>query len=161
MVFEIVSAGLGAQDAIVGGGRYDGLLEELGGAPLPGIGFAIGQDRLVDVLPEATRQRVQGVRAAPPAVVIAARGATVEQAMELAEEIRRVGGAVVVELGGRSVKAALKLADRRGARYALLLGEEELAAGRVALKDLSSGEQELIAPGEVAARLEDRSGESE
>ena len=152
-VFEIVSAGLGAQDAIVGGGRYDGLIEELGGSPLPAIGFAIGQDRLIDVLPEATRVRAL---AAPPAVVIPAGGATVEQAMALAEELRQSGAAAIVELSGRSVKAALKVADRRGARFALLLGEDELASGTVTLRDLANGEQESVDPGDLPARLKER-----
>ncbi len=149
-VFEIVSAGLGAQDAIVGGGRYDRLLAELGGPDLPAIGFAIGQDRLIDVLPESFRR---GLGGAPPALVVAIEPVPALAALELAEELRRAGVAALAETGSRSLGKALRWADRRGLRAAVLLGEAELAAGRAALKDLSSGEQAALPRADLAARL--------
>ncbi len=150
-VFEIVSEDLGAQDAIVGGGRYDGLLAELGGQDLPGIGFAIGEDRLVDILPEATRAAL-----APPAppLIIPVGEVGVAAALDLAGELRRHGLGAEAELSGRSLKAALKLADRRGCRWALLLGEEEVAKGEVTLKELESGEQHTLPRREAIERLE-------
>ncbi|MDX1502131.1 MAG: histidine--tRNA ligase [Thermoanaerobaculia bacterium] len=149
-VFEIVSEGLGAQDPLDGRGRKVGLVEERGGEDLPGIGFAIGEDRLVEVLPEASRER-----ALPPApdVVIPAGEVGAGGALVLAEELRRAGAGVVAELGGRSLRAALKQASRSGARHALLLGDEELAAGVVTVKDLETGEQRQIAREEVARWL--------
>lgn len=150
-VFEIVSEDLGAQDAIVGGGRYDGLLAELGGQDLPGIGFAIGEDRLVDILPEATRSALAPL--APP-LVIPVGAVGVGEALDFAEELRRRGLGAEVELSGRSLKAALKLADRRGCRWAVLLGEEEVARDEVTVKELQSGEQETVPRREALERLE-------
>lgn len=149
-VFEIVSERLGAQNAIVGGGRYDRLLADLGGPDLPAIGFAIGQDRLVESLPAEFRQRFapsSGTR------VIAIDPVPRLAAMELAEELRASGIAAVVDFGGDRMKAALKRADRSGARYALLLGEDELETGAVTCRDLAAGEQKLVPRGEIAAYL--------
>ena len=151
-VFEIVSEGLGAQDAIVGGGRYDGLVEELGGPDLPGIGFAIGEDRLLEVLPESYARRVE---APPPVAVVPVGEVAALEALEVAERLRSAGVSAAAELTGRSMKAALKRADRSGVRYVLLIGEEELAAGRVTLKDLASGEQSTLARSEVGDRLKE------
>jgi histidyl-tRNA synthetase len=152
-VFEIVAAGLGAQDAIVGGGRYDGLIADLGGSQVPGIGFAIGEDRLLEALPESFRQ---AHLPAAPVYVVSAGEISPSVMLGLAEELRCEGLAVVSELGGRSVKAALKRADKAGARWVVLLGEEELAAGEVTLRDLAAGEQERLIRSRVAAAIKER-----
>ena len=149
-VFEIISEGLGAQDAIVGGGRYDGLIEELGGQPLPGIGFAIGEDRLIEVLPapfrdEALSATLVAVAAVPPV--------SAAEAVTLAEELRSESLPAIAELTDRSVRSALKRADRAGARWVVLIGEEELAKGTVTVRDLEQGSQETLPRGEAATYL--------
>ena len=149
-VFEIVAEGLGAQDAIVGGGRYDRLVAELGGPEVPGIGFAIGEDRLVDVLPQAFRD---AHRPPAPVLVTAVGGVGAEEALALAEELRRAGVAALAELSGRALKNALKRADRLGVRQVAILGDEELAAGEVTLKDLGTGEQVRVPREELREKL--------
>jgi histidyl-tRNA synthetase len=149
-VFEIVAEGLGAQDAIVGGGRYDRLVAELGGPEVPGIGFAIGQDRLIDVLPAEFRRRALP----PPPVGVAAIGEVpAEKALAIAEELRRSGIAVVCELAPRSPGSALKRLSRIGASHVALIGKDELAADEVTLKDLATGEQARVPRQELADRL--------
>ena len=140
-VFEIVSAGLGAQDAIVAGGRYDGLVEELGGQPLPGIGFAIGEDRLIEVLPEsfrnaALRSSLVAVAAVPPV--------SAAEALALAEELRGERLPVIAELADRSVRSTVKRADRAGVEWLVLIGEQERESGTVSVRNLVKGEQETI-----------------
>lgn len=149
-VFEIISEELGAQNAIVGGGRYDSLIAELGGPEVPAIGFAIGEDRLIEALPESFREEVQPET---PVLVVPVAPVRADEALALAEELRRAGMAAVAELTGRSLKAALKRADRLSLSFALLLGEEELEAGEVTLRDLRSGEQQRLPRGEAVAQL--------
>lgn len=149
-VFEIVAEGLGAQDAIVGGGRYDGLIAELGGAPTPAIGFALGLDRLIEVLPEDSPQR----RAAPAATTLVAVGEVAPlETLRLAEELRRAGCSVIPELGARSLKSALRRADRRVAQHVVLLGDDELAAGEATVRSLRTGEQRRVRREELATVL--------
>jgi histidyl-tRNA synthetase len=150
-VFEIVSTGLGAQDAIVGGGRYDGLVEELGGSELPAIGFAIGEDRLIEILPQ---HFVERIRPEPPIFVVAVGNAPVGEALAVAEQLRGEGIPVIAEMTGRSIKAALKRADRAAARWALLIGDEEMASDTVTLRDLDQGEQKSISRSELVAYME-------
>jgi histidyl-tRNA synthetase len=153
--FEFVHDGLGAQSAIGGGGRYDGLMAVLGGQPLGGIGFGIGVDRTLlacraeGLAPwSAARCDVFGV----PLGEAAKRRLVV-----LAAELRRVGVRVDLAYGGRGLKGAMKAADRSGARFALVLGERDLQAGEVGVKDLTTGEQRSVAldaaVAEVAARV--------
>ena len=149
-VFEIISEGLGAQDAIVGGGRYDGLIEELGGQPLPGIGFAIGEDRLIEVLPERFRKAALETTLVTVAAVPPVPAA---EAVLLAEELRSESLPVLAELTDRSVRSALKRADRAGADWIVLIGEEELAAGTATVRNLERGSQETLPRGEVATYL--------
>jgi len=149
-VFEITAEGLGAQDSIVGGGRYDRLVSDLGGPAVPGIGFAIGEDRLLDVLPETYRRRVaDGERA----WVVPVGEVGPQEALTLAEELRAAGVACSAELASRSLSAGLKRAHRAGARWVALLGDDELAAGRVTVKDFASGEQETWDRDEAVRRL--------
>jgi histidyl-tRNA synthetase len=140
-VFEITAGGLGAQDAILGGGRYDGLVAELGGPSVPGIGFAIGTDRLVECLPESF---ADACRPPAPVVIVPLGGIDAVAALELAEEVRSAGVEAITELAGRSAKAALKRAGKLGVRWVVLLGDEEIASGEVSVKDFSTGEQVRI-----------------
>ncbi|MCZ6506500.1 MAG: histidine--tRNA ligase [Acidobacteria bacterium] len=153
-VFEIVAEGLGAQDAIVGGGRYDGLIGDLGGADVPAIGFAIGEDRLLAALPESFRRAHAPVA---PVHLVAAGDVEPSQLLELAERLRAGGLDLVTELGGRSVKAALKRADKSGSRWVLLAGEDELAAGELSLRDLDAGEQVRLGPDAAIAKIKGQS----
>ena len=152
-VFEIASQDLGAQDAILGGGRYDGLTRDLGGPEVPGIGFAIGQDRLVEVLPESFRQRCAG---APPVVVVPVGEHHQETCLALGERLRDAGVVALVELSGRSVKAALKAADRQQARFVVLLGDDEAAQSTVTVRDFARGEQAPVAQDRLAGWLRER-----
>jgi histidyl-tRNA synthetase len=133
-VFEFTSDALGAQSGVGGGGRYDGLIELLGGAPTPGVGWAAGVERM---LLAASPQPV-----APPPVdvyVSYAKPDFHDAAFTLATALRRAGYSVQQELGGRSLKGQLKQADRTGARYVAILGDEGTA-----LKDMESGEQRTV-----------------
>jgi histidyl-tRNA synthetase len=154
-VFEISSAELGAQDAILGGGRYDGLVSELGGPEVSGLGFAIGQDRLIDVLPAGFRERAV---TAPPVTVVAVPPGGPHQgaALGLAEELRDAGVSAVAELGNIAVKAALKRAGRRASRWVLLLGADEVRDGVVTVKDFESGEQQGVPRERIAGFFEGR-----
>ena len=138
-VFEITSGALGAQDAILGGGRYDGLIGELGGPTVPGIGFAIGEDRLVDVLPDSSRVRAEGTA---PVCVIAVGSAPRAVALDLAEDLRAADLAAISEFAAGSLKAGLRKAGRRGSRWVVLIGEDERAAGTVVLRDFENSTQE-------------------
>jgi len=153
-VFEIVAAGLGAQDAIVGGGRYDGLIADLGGADVPAIGFAIGQDRLLEALPESFRSAQSVPR---PVHLVGAGGVSSTAILELAEWFRGEGLDLVTEFGGRSVKAAMRRADKSGARWVLLVGDEEMSSREVSLRDLGAGEQERLGYEAAAARIKESS----
>ncbi|MGD0416804.1 MAG: histidine--tRNA ligase [Terriglobales bacterium] len=149
--FEFTHGALGAQNAILGGGRYDGLSEALGGPPAPGIGFAIGEDRLVLTL-SATASAESVVR--QPDVYIAPLGAGMNrEAARVARELRRHD--LVVDLGDESfrLKKSFEAADKMGARYILIVGENEVAADAFALKHLASGEQLTIPRTELAQRI--------
>jgi histidyl-tRNA synthetase len=144
--FEVVHGALGAQNSVLGGGRYDGLAESLGSKiHSPGIGFSIGEDRLV--------MSVEGDRA-PEALdlFIAPLGEpAVRLAAVIARDLRRSGHSV--ELMEGKLKRAMVLANKLGARFALIVGDNEIAAGRYAFKNMASGEQESLTQEEVVARL--------
>jgi histidyl-tRNA synthetase len=146
--FEVTAASLGAQDAVAGGGRYNGLTRELGGPDLPGLGFAIGEDRLMEVLPaEAGREANQGV-------FLAALGpAAREKGFILLQELRGEGLATEMDFDDRSLKAQMSLADRLGARWVVILGEKELAAGEAVVRDMGTGSQESIPLMEIKTTL--------
>jgi histidyl-tRNA synthetase len=138
--FEFTHGALGAQNAILGGGRYDGLSESLGGPPAPGIGFAIGEDRLVMTLQESV-----GVAVRPADVYVAPFGPGMNvHAAKLACELRREG--IVATLGDESfkLKKSLETASKMGARFALIVGENEIDSGQFALKNLGTGEQAAV-----------------
>ncbi len=147
--FEFTHGALGAQNAILGGGRYDGLSESLGGPKAPGIGFAIGEDRLVLALQEAGATEPRN-----PDVYIAPLGpGTDREAAKLARELR--GQNLVVELGDESfrLKKSLETASKIGARFALIVGENEVKSGEFALKELATGQQVTVKRGELAERI--------
>ena len=147
--FEFTHGALGAQNAILGGGRYDGLSEALGGPAAPGIGFAIGEDRLVLALTESAESVVR-----KPDVYIAPLGAGMNrEAARVARELRRHD--LVVDLGDESfrLKKSFEAADKMGARYILIVGETEVAADAFALKHLASGEQVTVPRAELAQRI--------
>jgi histidyl-tRNA synthetase len=147
--FEFTYGALGAQNAILGGGRYDGLSEALGGPAAPGIGFAIGEDRLVMSLAESA-----DALAHRPDVYIAPLGAGMNrEAGRLARELRQHD--LVVELGDESfrLKKSFEAAAKLGARYVLIVGENEVKADTFALKNQETGEQVSVARGELAGRL--------
>ena len=151
--FEVVAEGLGAQDSVTGGGRYDGLIEAIGGPPTPGIGFAIGFERLVTALEH------HGLTIPEPRlqVFVAPLGAAaLRQAFRLVEELRSVGLRAEIGYDEKSLRSQLRRANRLGAAYTVMLGERELATGKVALKDMQGGEQEEIPLAEVIAQLQAR-----
>ncbi|MCP5112814.1 MAG: histidine--tRNA ligase, partial [bacterium] len=139
--FEIVHGALGAQNSVLGGGRYDGLAEDLGSkTPAPGIGFSIGEDRLVLILEEL---RPDGFRPVLDLFVAPVGEAAVLHAGPLAAELRRAGASVEVPPGGR-LKRLMELANKLGARHTLILGENEIASGKFSLKDMSTGSQQEL-----------------
>ncbi|MCW4353243.1 histidine--tRNA ligase [Hoyosella sp. YIM 151337] len=140
--FEFVHDGLGAQSGIGGGGRYDGLMAELGGLELSGIGFGIGVDRTVLAL--AAEQRTAGDTARCEVFGVPLGQAARERMVVLAQELRSAGIAVDIAYGNRGLKGAMKAADKSGARIALVLGDRDLADGVVGLKDLRSGDQRAV-----------------
>jgi histidyl-tRNA synthetase len=148
--FEITHGSLGAQNSVLGGGRYDGLAESLGSrVPAPGIGFSIGEDRLV----MATEEAHPGEFEQKVDVFLAALGDAAElHAGTLAAELREAG--ISVERSAdRKLKRALEVANKMGARFALIVGDDELASGTYQLKDMASGEQQKIARAELAAAI--------
>ena len=152
--FELSSERLGAQSAFAGGGRYDGLVKQLGGPDVPGIGFAIGLDRLLLLLPEDNHE--------PRPAYLATLGDEARRAgFVLAESLRARGIRLEWDPAAKSLKAQMRQADKARARVALILGADELARGRVVLRDMDTKEQheaaleaEVLA-GELAARLQE------
>jgi len=150
-VFEFVTDRLGAQGTVTGGGRYDGLFEQLGGRPTPATGFAIGIERLILLLQEAG---TAAASPAPVAYIVHAGDATAALAWRAAEALRDAGHAVVLNAGGGSFKSQMKRADASGARYAVLFGDEEAAAGTASVKPLRApGAQVAVPVAELAATL--------
>jgi histidyl-tRNA synthetase len=140
--FEVVSGEIGSQSSVAGGGRYDGLIRDLGGPAAPGTGFACGMERLFMLLPETGEQR-------PDFYVAVLDPDAVAPAMLLAEQLRSQGFAGESGYASGSLKSRLRQANRTGARVCLMLGRDELDAGTVTAKDLGSGEQTVLAPREL------------
>ncbi|USD61018.1 histidine--tRNA ligase [Vibrio sp. SCSIO 43140] len=151
-VFEWITESLGAQGTVCGGGRYDGLVEQLGGKPTPAVGFAMGLERLVLMMETL---ELTDVRRSVDAYVVTAGEGTMMAGMKLAENLREAipGIRVMNHFGGGNFKKQFKRADKVGAVYALVLGENEVAENTVVVKDLQGGEQETIAQTELAAKL--------
>jgi histidyl-tRNA synthetase len=147
--FEFTHGALGAQNAILGGGRYDGLSESLGGPPAPGIGFAIGEDRLV-----MTLQEISKATARPADIYTAPLGTGMNvHAAGLARDLRRQGVTVILGDDTFKLKKSLETASKLGARFALIVGENEVNSGLFALKNLGTGEQVSVARDKIAEYL--------
>ncbi|AQA25458.1 histidine--tRNA ligase [Rhodococcus sp. MTM3W5.2] len=149
--FEFVHDGLGAQSGIGGGGRYDGLMEQLGGQPLSGIGFGLGVDRTVLAL--AAEGKTVGNPARCEVFGVSLGDEAKAQMVVIAARLRAAGIRVDMAYGGRGVKGAMKAADRSGARLALVLGERDIADGVIGVKDLATGDQRQVQLGEVVTEV--------
>ncbi|RLB33997.1 MAG: histidine--tRNA ligase [Deltaproteobacteria bacterium] len=138
--FEIQTEQLGAQNAVVGGGRYDGLVEQIGGPDLPGIGFAIGMERVMALLMER-----QGRKAARPDLFVAALGSQAEKmSFTWAQELRKRGFWIEQEYAPKSLKAQMKRADRLGCKRVLIVGEREIETGMAIIRDMETKEQKEV-----------------
>ncbi|MFQ5611467.1 MAG: histidine--tRNA ligase [Anaerolineae bacterium] len=153
-VFEIKAGGLGSQDTICGGGRYDGLIEQLGGRPTPGIGFGAGIERIVLSLQHL------GITPPPvlgPRVLVAYLGESAKRAaIGLVEQLRRAEIGALLAFGDRSLKAQLKSANRAGVAFTVILGEEELRRGQAAVRDMASSDQTPVTLPQLEAWLKAR-----
>ncbi|SEH20769.1 histidine--tRNA ligase [Selenomonas sp. KH1T6] len=150
--FEIKYAPLGAQSAVAGGGRYDGLIEEMGGNPTPAVGFATGLERVLlalekqGLLPETKKQA--------DAFVVALGEAAQKPAFKLLQQLRGAGLKALMDYAGRSMKAQMKQAGKAGARFALILGEDEIKENAVMLKDMEKSEQQKVSLDEVIDQIQ-------
>ncbi len=150
-IWEVEPKPAGSQSALGGGGRYDGLMEALGGRATPGVGFALGIERTLQAL---RQQAVALPEPARLAVYVAPIGtAAREAAMRLAAQLRAEGVSTVLGVGERSLRAHLRSANALGARYAAIIGENELAEGTVMLRDMATGEQRRLGSIQVAHHL--------
>ncbi|MCC7355061.1 MAG: histidine--tRNA ligase [Anaerolineae bacterium] len=156
-VFEVYAEGIGAQNAVCGGGRYDGLIEALGGPPTPGIGFATGIERIILTM----KERGIAVPGQPrPTAFVAPLGEDGKTvALKLVTDLRAAGLPALLAFGDRSLKAQLRAADRAGATYAIILGEDELAQGQAALRHMAQGTQQNVLLQDVVTFLKNDSRE--
>jgi histidyl-tRNA synthetase len=146
--FEMLGTNLGAQNALLGGGRYDHLVKQLGGPDRPGIGFAAGLERLVLALPEGA-----GEIDVADAFVVALGDPSWSAARILARDLRRAGLTTLIDYEGRSSKSQMKRANRSRARHMLILGEDELASNQVTVKTMETGEQQTVTRADLVAHL--------
>ena len=138
-VFEFIAEGIGAQSTVCGGGRYDGLVESLGGPAISGIGFGMGITRIILAMKEAGVAEVPAVR---PTLYVAALGQGAQiKALEIVERLRRDGKYCECDIVGRSLKAQMKYANKIGAQYTLIIGDSEIEAGKAQLRNMENGEQ--------------------
>ncbi|BAN97433.1 histidyl-tRNA synthetase [Plautia stali symbiont] len=152
-VFEWVTSSLGSQGTVCGGGRYDSLVEQLGGRATPAVGFAMGLERLV-LLVQAVNPEFEPTRIVDVYVIASGQGVQ-SAAMQLAEKLRDADPALklMTNFGGGNFKKQFARADKWGARIALVLGEDEVKAGQVVIKDLRTGDQQTLAQSDAAATL--------
>ncbi|MHB9096081.1 MAG: histidine--tRNA ligase [Eubacteriales bacterium] len=149
--FEIMASDIGAQSSIGGGGRYDGLIEEVGGPPTPGIGFALGTERIIAAM---ERQGLEIPAERRSDVFIATLGEQArEEAFKLLYVFRRAGLSAEMDFMGRGLKAQMKYAHKFNSRYTLILGEEELAKGTAVVRDMIAGTQQDVSLGDLLAHL--------
>ncbi len=149
--FEIKYEPLGAQSAVAGGGRYDGLVEEIGGNPTPAVGFAVGLERVM--LAMEMQNLFPDTEEKTDAFIVAMGDAAKEEAFRLLSELRDAGLSVLTDYAGRSMKSQMKQADKSKAKYALILGEDEIAQGVVTLRDMESSGQNQVARDEIINKL--------
>lgn len=149
--FEILLSDIGAQSAVCGGGRYNRLVEEIGGKPTPGVGFALGMERVFNAL---ASQGIELPAGRKVDVFVAALDAEAgEESFRLTTELRRQGLAAAQDVMGRSLKAQFKYADKFAAAYTLIVGGDELARGAVQLRDMAAGEQQEVAIADVVSLI--------
>jgi histidyl-tRNA synthetase len=162
--FEITSGALGAQNAVLGGGRYDGLSEMIGGPPTPGFGFSIGEDRLVLAVAEATAQAAASslgqTSGSPLTAYVAWLGdAALAPASSLTRELRRQGLSIEIGYEPAKLKKSLGVASKLGSRFAIIIGEGELASGRYQVKDMKTGQQEEVEPARITTHINSKTKE--
>lgn len=150
--FEILTGSLGAQSAVAGGGRYDGLIEMLGGPSLPATGFAIGFDRLVEIV----GMKAEDYQRAPKLFIAALGPHSQARAFGWSCALGTAGIQADMDFEGRSLKSQMKRADRSGAEYVLIVGEKELAEGGAVLRNMATKEQETISLRDLAAEIKKR-----
>lgn len=153
-VFEVLHPKLGAQATLWGGGRYDGLMETVGGKPTPGVGFGMGMERVLMVLEESGLTDGFGPRPRLDVFVATLGEAARPAGLQLLYELRAAGLAADTDYLGRSLKAQMKYAGKQQARYVIILGEDEVKAGVAALKDMDAGSQESLPIAELVRRLQ-------
>ena len=152
--FEFTAGGLGAQNAIGGGGRYDYLAEEIGGARTPGIGFALGMDRIIIAL---DAQNVTVPTASPVDVYLTVLGdAAMPVAMKLAQQLRENGVKTDLEYKGRGLRAQMRTANKLNARYVVMIGEDEISNEAATVRDMGSGDQQSIAFSQLAETIREK-----
>lgn len=153
-VFEVWAPGIGAQNAVGGGGRYDGLAKEIGGRDTPAIGFAIGLERVIMTM------KTQGVQVPPwppRQIFLAYHGSEAkEESLRLVERLREAGFRAIMSFGDRSLKAQMREADREGVEYTLILGEEERRRGEITAREMATGQEEQVEPNRLEEWLRDR-----
>jgi len=141
-VFEVWAPGIGAQNAVGGGGRYDGLAKEIGGRDTPAIGFAIGLERVIMTM------KAQGVHVPPwphPQIFLAYHGSEAKQeSLGLVDRLREAGFRAIMSFGDRSLKAQMREADREGVEYTLILGETERRRGEITVREMASGQEAQV-----------------
>ena len=149
--FEIKYAPLGAQSAVAGGGRYDGLIEEIGGNPTPAVGFAVGLERVLLAL---EKQGLLPEHASPTEVFVVALGEEARlPAFQLLEKLRDAGLKAAMDYAGRSMKAQMKQANKSAARFAIIMGEDEIKESVVMLKDMEKSEQQKVLIDDIVNKL--------
>jgi histidyl-tRNA synthetase len=149
-VFEIQPPEEGAQSTVLGGGRYDGLIEQLGGRPTPGVGFGSGLERLVLNVKRQSVDIGENRDAVVDAVVVSMGDAAASVAVKLASQLRNSGLRAVLAQPGRSLRGQMRHAAVLGARYTLVIGDDEVEAGTAQLKDMATGEQWQVPLAETA-----------
>lgn len=155
--FEILHPELGAQSALCGGGRYDGLAEDCGGGFTPAVGFSAGVERLIETLPEDFV--IEGDKDEGSAYFVLLEGSAEIQALAAADELREGGGRAIVDLSGRGLKKQLKAASDGDFCFAVIIGADEIRSGEAAVKDLVSGEQEKVPFPSLASYIRNRTEE--
>jgi histidyl-tRNA synthetase len=148
--FEFEAAGMGAQSSVGGGGRYDGLAELLGGAHLPGIGFGLGVDRIIEALERSGHEATEFL----DVFVVSVGEDAARRALLLTEEVRRAGISADLDFEGKAVKSQFRTANRRGARLVVVIGERELAEGMLTVRDMTTGDESTVPADELITFLQ-------
>ena len=149
--FEIMASDIGAQSSIGAGGRYNGLIEAVGGAPAPGIGFALGLERIILSLDK--RGYTPDLKPIPEVFLTVTGDTASREGFKLLASLRAAGISADMDYQSRSLKAQMKYAGKLGARYTIIIGDEELRQGRIVLRDMSAGEQREVALSDVIAAV--------